>query len=231
MHPKSILVVGGSSGIGRSIVELCKEKGYHVVNASRRAVEGVDNINLDVIEENLDLSSIPYQLDGLVYCPGSINLKPFSALKSTDFQTDFEINVLGAVKVIKACLKSLKAASTSSIILFSTVAVHQGMSYHSSVAASKGAVEGLAKSMAAEFAAFGIRVNTIAPSLTDTPLARNLLSNDQKRQVSADRHPLGRIGNPNEIAKAAMYLLSEESSWMTGQVIHLDGGISSIKPM
>jgi 3-oxoacyl-[acyl-carrier protein] reductase len=159
----------------------------------------------------------------------SFVLKPFQRLASADFQRDFEINLLGAVKVIQGCLKRLKKSPTgASVILFSTVAVKVGMPFHASVASAKGAVEGLMKSLAAEFAP-RIRVNAIAPSLTDTPLAASLLSSDDRRKASADRHPLKRIGSPQEIAGLAQHLLSDEGSWITGQVFHVDGGMSSLR--
>ena len=164
----------------------------------------------------------------MLYCPGSINLKPFKSLKEQDYLNDFNINALGAVKIINNYLPNLKKAETSSLVFFSTVAVQTGMPYHASVAMAKGAVEGLTRSLAAEFAP-NIRVNAIAPSLTDTPMASRLLSSDEKKEASAKRHPLNSIGNPEEIAKAASYLLSDDSGWITGQVIHIDGGISSLR--
>jgi NAD(P)-dependent dehydrogenase (short-subunit alcohol dehydrogenase family) len=168
-------------------------------------------------------------LDGVAYCPGSINLKPFRSLKSDAFLDDFQINVLGAVKVLQASQKALqKAAEPSSVVLFSTVAVAQGMPYHASVAAAKGAVEGLTKSLAAEWAP-STRVNCIAPSLTDTPMAARLLNSDEKKSAAAARHPLRKIGKAEDIAALASFLLSSQSSWMTGQVIGLDGGLSSLR--
>ena len=142
---------------------------------------------------------------------------------------DYQINLLGAVKLIQSCLKRLKKSPTgASIVLFSTVAVKTGMAFHASVASAKGAVEGLTRSLAAEFAP-RIRVNAIAPSLTDTPLAQTLLSTDAKRQASAERHPLKRIGSTEEMARLAAHLLSDDAAWMTGQILHLDGGMSSLR--
>jgi NAD(P)-dependent dehydrogenase (short-subunit alcohol dehydrogenase family) len=167
----------------------------------------------------------------LVYCPGTINLKPFHRFSIEDFQKDYEVNVLGAIKVLQACLKGLKKSESASVVLFSTVAVQVGLGFHSSISSAKGAVEGLAKSLAAEWAPNKIRVNVVAPSLTDTPLASALLGNEDKKEASNKRHPLGRYGQPEDIAGAAVFLLSTDASWMTGQVLHLDGGMSSVKSM
>ncbi len=234
MENKNIFVVGGSSGIGLEIVKKLTDHQNDIFVGSRTSEALADypkvhHLRLDVTEDLPDLERLPEILHGLVYCPGSIVLKPFQRLASTDFQRDFEINLLGAVKIIQGCLKRLKKSPTgASIILFSTVAVKVGMPFHASVAAAKGAVEGLMRSLAAEFAP-RIRVNAIAPSLTDTPLAASLLSTEDRRKASADRHPLKRIGVPQEIAGLARYLLSDEGSWITGQVFHVDGGMSSTK--
>lgn len=163
-----------------------------------------------------------------MYCPGTINLKSFSRIGPEEFIADYRLQLVGAVKVIQACLPKLKNAASSSVVLFSTVAVQTGFPFHSLVASSKGAVEGFTKALAAEFAP-KIRVNCIAPSITDTPLAKNLLSSEEKKEASAQRHPLKRIGKPEDLAVLAEFLLSEKSSWITGQVLHIDGGISSLK--
>jgi 3-oxoacyl-[acyl-carrier protein] reductase len=231
---KNILVVGGSAGIGWEIVQQLLEQGASVWSISRRAITSQNGFTPIVMDITQDLSQLEVQLPavlhGIVYCVGSINLKPFNRLQEKDFLADYQLNVLGAVKVLQSGLKSLKAAQGASVVLFSTVAVSVGFGFHASIAAAKGAVEGLARSLAAEWAASKIRVNTIAPSLTDTPLAANLLSNEEKREASARRHPLARVGTPKEMASAALFLLSDASTWMTGQVLHIDGGLSSIKP-
>lgn len=175
-----------------------------------------------------ELPQISEPLNGIVYCPGTINLKPLKSLKLEDFQNDFEVNLLGAVKVINKYFNNLKEAGKSSIVLFSTVAVQTGMPYHASIASAKGAVEGLTRSLAAEFAP-NIRVNCIAPSITNTPLAEKLLNNETKVKSSEDRHPLKRIGDAKEIAEAVAFLISDSASFITGQIIKIDGGISSIK--
>ncbi|MFZ9661235.1 MAG: SDR family NAD(P)-dependent oxidoreductase, partial [Chitinophagaceae bacterium] len=198
------LVIGGSSGIGLSIVQQLADSGNHVwATYNQHPVENVAGIHyfpLDIMSDSLSLD-IPDILDGLVYCPGKINLKPFARIDEKDFILDYQIQVLGAVKVIKAVLPNLKKSQQSSIVLFSTVAVQTGFNFHSLVASSKGALEGLTKALAAEFAP-AIRVNAIAPSITQTPLADPLLNTPEKKEANANRHPLKRIGMPQDIADA-----------------------------
>lgn len=155
-------------------------------------------------------------------------MRPFRGLKTEAFTADFEINVIGAVKALKSVLNLLNASTNAAVVFYSTVAVQTGMPFHSSVAASKGAIEGLTRSLAAEFAP-KIRVNAIAPSLVDTPLASKFLNNETKLEKANERHPLGRVGTVEEMAKATAYLLSEDSSWMTGRILQLDGGIGNLK--
>ena len=231
---KNILIVGGSSGIGLSLVNLLLDKGAEVYNISRIASNdwtgNVQHIGLDVLGDMTSLQpQLPEKLDGLVYSVGSINLKPFSRFTEDDFINDYKINVIGAAKVIQQALKSLKNAGASSVVLISSVAARTGMGFHASIAAAKSGVEGLAISLAAELAPQGIRVNVIAPSLTDTPMAQNLLSTPEKKEASAKRHPIGRYGTPEDISNAIAFLLSAESSWITGQVIGVDGGMSKLK--
>lgn len=228
---KTYLVVGGTSGIGNKIVEKLAQEGHQIIVASReeRNLDKFENVifkKIDITEE-VDLK-IDKPLDGLVYCPGSIQLKPFNRLKIADFESDMQINAFGAVKIIQSVLPNLKEAEQASIVLFSTVATAVGLSFHSSIAMAKGAVEGLAVSLASELAP-KIRVNVIAPSLIDTPLASKLISTDEKRNANAERHPLKRIGKTDDIADAAIYLLSEKSSWVSGQVFNIDGGMSKLK--
>ena len=234
METKNFLIIGGSTGIGLEIVKALHKKGHEIYVGSRTndqltGLDGVHHFTLDVKTDPFNLTKLPEILNGLVYCPGTIRLKPFQRLTIDDFSEDLQINFLGAVKTIQACLKKLKKSSTpASVVLFSTVAVKTGMPFHTSVAGAKAAVEGLTRSLAAEFAP-RIRVNAIAPSLTDTPLAGNLLSSEEKRQASADRHPLKRIGTPQEVARLALYLLSDDSAWITGQIVPIDGGMSTLK--
>ncbi len=233
-NDKNILVVGGSSGIGLSLVKLLLINGATVYNLSRTASGewpgNVQHTNIDVLGDiSLLPELLPDKLHGLVYAVGSINLKPFNRLTEEDFLRDYKLNVLGAVKIIQMGLKSLKNSGSASIVLISSVAARTGMSFHASIASAKSGVEGLALTLAAELAPNQIRVNVVAPSLTDTPLAHNLLSTPEKKEASAKRHPLGKFGNPDDISNAIAFLLSSESSWMTGQVIGIDGGIGKLK--
>ena len=227
---KTILVVGGGSGIGKYIVETLAGQGETVIAASRDIENadlpnGVKRITFDVTGN--DELSLPETLNGLVYCPGTIKLQPFHRFKIEDIQQDFDINVKGAIKVIQQTLPALKAGKAS-IVMFSTMAVQTGLPFHASISASKGAVEGLVRSLAAEYAPT-LRFNAIAPSLTDTPLAGSLLNNDRKREANAERHPLKRVGRPEDIGAMAVHLLGDNASWITGQVITIDGGMSALR--
>ena len=227
---KNILLIGGSYGIGFAIAKEVQE-GNNVFVASRTN-DNLSDLNVtylpfDASTDTLDTSKLPEVIDGLVYCPGSINLRPFRGLKPEAFEQDLQINFINLVKVIQAILPNLTASNQSSIVLFSSVAASMGMPFHTSVAAAKGAIEGFAKALAAEYAP-KIRVNVIAPSLTDTPLAEKFLSNDEKKEKSALRHPLKRVGTSDDMAQMASFLLSEKSSWISGQIFHVDGGMSTL---
>lgn len=229
---KHILIIGGSSGIGLAAAKQLAAQGHSVTAISRHEgdlanISCVTHIKGDVTEA---LPEVDTAIDGLIYCPGSINLKPFSSLKQKDFQQDFDINVQGLVSTLHHYLPNLKKADHASVVAFSTVAVQTGMAYHASVAAAKGAVEGLIRSLAAEYAP-SIRFNAIAPSLVDTPMAERLLRNDKQRQSSEQRHPLKRIGTPEDIGHMAAYLVTDNAGWITGQVIGIDGGMSSTRPL
>ncbi len=222
-----LLIIGGSKGIGAAILaeQINKRVCINVSRSEPDIAGDVEHHSLDVLTD--DLPDIE-DLKTIIYCPGSINLKPISSLKEDDFRADFDINVIGAVRVIKKYHRQLKRTEGASIILFSTVAVAQGMAFHASVAAAKGALEGLVKSLAAEFAP-KIRINAIAPTITDTPLAAGILKNEEMRKKMSERHPLKRIIHPGEVAGLADFLMSDNAASMTGQVLQVDAGITTIR--
>ena len=228
---RQVLIVGANSGIGRQLADRLSGEA-ELWTASRSATSEQDSRHLvwDAADEAAPFPAdhLPEALDALVYCPGSIRLLPFERIGDAAFREDFEINLMGAVRAIRAALPALKAAPQASVVLFSTVAVGTGMPMHATVAAAKGAVEGLTRSLAAEFAP-RIRVNAIAPSLSDTPLAGKLLKTDRQREAAAARHPLERIGQAADIAAMAHFLLGEESGWISGQVLHVDGGMGALR--
>ncbi len=228
---KNIVVVGGSHGIGAQLLQLLSRHGeYQIINVSRTAPEQIPNlahVEFD-IENGFPQIDIE-QVDGLVYCPGSINLKPFHRLTQEDFLQDYKVNFMGAVNAIQGLIRPMKKSRNASVVLFSTVAVGQGMPFHSSIASAKAAIEGLTRSLAAEYAQNNIRFNCLAPSVTDTPLASHLLSDDKRREASARRHPLNRFGEPSDLASMAEFLLSNKAEWITGQIFNIDGGLSTLK--
>ena len=227
---KNILLIGGSYGIGSSLAQILAENNQ-VIIASRSKpkndLNNVKHITFDASNDEIDLNQLPETIDGFVYFPGSINLRPFKGLSIDSFKQDLEINVISLIKVLKSILPKLNTSDNPSLVFLSTVAVSQGMPFHSSVATAKGAIEGLAKSLAAEYAP-KMRVNVIAPSIVDTPLANRFLNNETKVQKSAEKHPLNRVGNKEDIAEMISFLLSDKSSWMTGQILNVDGGLSTI---
>ncbi|TCD26523.1 SDR family oxidoreductase [Pedobacter psychrodurus] len=231
---KNILIIGGSSGIGFDLVKLLDREGVNVYTVSRTRSDSwpasVRYQATDVLDNMSPLSSfLPDELHGLVYCVGSINLKPFSRISEKDLIEDFRLNVVGAALSVQIALKSLKNVHSASVVFISSVAARTGMGFHSSIAAAKAALEGLAISLAAELSAGGIRVNVVSPSLTNTPLSSKLLNTPDKMEASAKRHPLGKYGEPGDISAAIAFLLSEDSGWITGQVIAVDGGMSSLR--
>lgn len=227
---KTYLLIGGSYGIGYELAKSLSEAGNAVNVFSRTPGEvaglaGVTHTQFDALTDEL---AVQDPIDGLAYLPGTIDLKPFHRFTDADLVRDLEVNYIGAARAIRSVLPNLKEAGSASIVLFSTVAVQTGMPFHASIAGAKGAVEGLTRALAAELAP-KIRVNCVAPSLTDTPLAEKLLNTDQKRDAAGERHPLKRHGRASDIAAAAEFLLSDRSSWTTGQVLHVDGGMGYLK--
>lgn len=230
---KTYIVIGGSSGIGAALTKILATNNHKVIATYHTTEvtfkhENVSYHPLDITAETVNFDFIPDVIDGLIYCPGSINLLPFARIKPEDFLADYNLQVIGAIKTIQASVKALKKGTNPSIIMFSTVAVQHGFNFHTQVSASKGAIEGLIKSLAAELSPT-IRVNAIAPSITQTPLADKLLSNDAKIEANAQRHPLKKIGQPEDLAQMASFLLSENSRWITGQILAVDGGMSTLK--
>jgi len=230
---KNYLIIGASAGIGRQLALQLADQGNQVFATYNTHQPDLNHPNiawhpLNVLDDTPDTAFLPLSLDGLAYCPGSINLKPFARIKPDDFAQDYRLQVLGAVKILQAALPALKKSSAAAVVLFSTVAVQTGFTFHSLVSSSKGALEGLTRALAAELAP-AIRVNAIAPSITDTPLAAALLNTEEKRNANAQRHPLRKIGTPQDIANLAAFLLSDQAAWISGQIMHADGGMSSLK--
>ncbi|MGB3592116.1 MAG: SDR family oxidoreductase [Nonlabens sp.] len=226
---KKILLIGGSHGIGNAIVQqLHTDHELYVASRENENLpDAVTHITFDALTDELDTSKLPEALDGFVYCPGSINLKPFKMLKQRNFEDDMQINFFSLIKVTRTVLPLLSKTKGSSAVFYSTVAVGRGMPFHTSVAAAKGAIEGFAKALAAEYAPT-VRINVIAPSLVDTPLAGRLLNSEDKKEKMGDLHPLKRVGTPDDIAALSTFLLSDQSSWITGQIIGVDGGKSTL---
>jgi len=227
---KNILFIGGSTGIGLETIKLLQNE--HNIYVASRSNENLQNLNIEYIKfdsgvDEFNSELVPEELHGFVYCPGSINLRPFRSLKISTFEEDLNLNFLSMVKTLQNVINNLKKSGNSSIILYSTVAVKIGMPFHTSVSASKGAIEGFARSLSAEYAP-GIRVNVIAPSLTNTPMAERFLNNEIKKEKVGNRHPLKRCGESIDIANYTAFLLSDKSSWITGQTLGIDGGMSTI---
>ena len=227
---KNILLIGGSYGIGLALAkELQHENNVYIASRTSENLSDlkVSHLLFDAINDVLDVAKLPETIDGFVYLPGCINLRPFKGIKPETFAEDLQLNFINMVKILQTVLPQLMASQQANIVLFSSVAVQTGMPFHTSVAAAKGAVEGFAKALAAEYAP-KFRVNVIAPSLTNTPLADKFLNNESKQEKSAARHPLKRFGEADDIAQMAAFLLSDKSSWISGQVFHVDGGLSTL---
>lgn len=225
---KNIVIIGGSKGIGSAI--LLQQLETNFVHNISRTKPDVTHPNLihypaDIVQDTLPEIE---HIDTLIYCPGSINLKPISNLSIDDFRNDFEINVIGAVKAIQKYLPILKKANEPSILLFSTVAAKLGMPFHASIATAKSGVEGLVKSLGAELASV-VRINAIAPTITETSLAANILRNDRMRENMVERHPMKGYLKPNEVAEMADFLISEKAKSISGQIFEMDYGIVTFK--
>ena len=233
MSKKSFVIVGGSKGIGLGITKELSSRGHEVIVLSRTGdglagLSGITHRIFDVTTDELDRGQLPESIDGLAYCPGSINLRSFRALKPEVFREDFELNVVGVIKVLQAALPGLKKNGNSSVLLFSTVAVAQGMHAHASIAASKGAIEGLTRTLASELAPH-TRVNCLAPALTDTPMTEKFFADSEKAKSLGEKYPLGRTGTIEDLSASGVFLLDGKSTWMTGQVWSVDGGMSSVR--
>lgn len=220
MTDSTVLVVGAGSAIAQDLSTRLGDRGTRLVQWSRQ--EGFDAV-VDVVADE-SLPDLPETLEGLVYFPGTIELAPFPRLDMGTFRRDWEINVGGLVRVLHHAIGSLQKSEAASVVGVSTVAAGHGLGFHASIAAAKAGVEGLMRTLAAEYAPRGVRFNCVAPSLTDTQLASGLIDSDAKRKRMDDRHPLGRIGRPRDVAAAIDYLLSDDASWVTGQVLAVDGG-------
>ena len=227
---KNILIIGGGSLIGQEVTALIQAAGDNPIVTSRSlmVIEDGDFFQLDPNENLSQLDALPESIDGFLYCPGSISLKSLQRMDLADIQEDMKINFEGAFNVVKKVLPNLKKDAGASVVFISSVAATSGMTFHTSISASKAALEGFARSLAAELAP-RVAVNCIAPSLTNTPLAANLLSDDKRIKASEERHPLNAIGDPKVIAGVIYGLLSAKENWITGQTINVDGGLSTLR--
>ena len=223
------LFAGASSQIATEAARILRNDGATVVGISTKAnIRGYDECYTVQKYESGMFPLIDGPINGLVYFPGTINLKPFARLSPQDFMHDYEVNVLGAVAFVQTYLGNLKKSGAGSVVFISSVAAQSGMPFHTSIAMAKASLEGLTRSLAAELAP-AIRVNAVAPSLTNTPLSERFIATPEKTEASQNRNPMKKIGAPNEIAEAITFLLSPKSSWTTGQVLAVDGGMGTLK--
>jgi 3-oxoacyl-[acyl-carrier protein] reductase len=226
---QKIILAGASSHISLEVCKLLQLENNECIGISRQENKGNYNTFYQVksyLQEDLPLIDLP--INGLVYFPGTINLKPFHRLTNQDFLNDLEVNVLGAIAIIQKYLNQLKQTENPSIVLISSVAATTGLPFHASIGMAKAALEGLARALAAEFAP-KIRVNTVAPSLTQTPLSQKFLSSEEKIELATNRNPMKKVGLPDDIAQTIAFLLSKKSNWITGQTWAVDGGMGTLK--
>tara|TARA_B100000886_G_scaffold339753_1_gene306178 strand:+ start:1148 stop:1798 length:651 start_codon:yes stop_codon:yes gene_type:complete len=213
-----VVLIGSSSAIAQSLIK----------NSDKEFVSFSRENDFNLFGDLSELDSLT-DINGLIYFPGSINLKPFSMLKDKDFQNDLDINFLGAVRVVRKLIDKLKEANGASVIFISSVAANVGLSFHSSISPAKSALEAFSRSMASEYINSKISFNVVAPSLTDTPMATNLLKTDRLREASIERNPMKEIGSPDKIASTLDFLLNSHKNWITGQTISADGGMNNLK--
>ena len=237
----NIIVMGANGGTGEALALRLHALGYDVhatmrdpaqasedLKSSAKSISSVDVTDPSNIEEAFGRFSESNLVAGFAYCIGTIDLKPFKAAADQDFLTSYEINVLGAVRALRCLEKAIKAGK-GSVVLFSSIAASQGFTNHTVIGSAKAAIEGLAVSLAAEWAG-QVRVNVIAPSLTDTSIAKPLTSSPPMREAIEKMHPIPRLGTPDDLAATAQFLLTPESGWMTGQIMRIDGGRSTLRP-
>lgn len=226
---KTFIIAGASSAIAIETAKQLQQKSFKVIGISTKdkTFNYDEFYKIDSYAFN-KFPAIEEEIHGLVYFPGTINLKPFARFNNEDFTKDFEINTLGAVACLQTYLNGLKKSNKASVVLISSVAVSAGMPFHASIAMAKGAIEGLTKSLAAEFAPT-IRVNCIAPSLVNTPLGEKFINTPEKMEVMQKKNPMKKVGTPTEVANAVFFLLNDESSWITGQTLNVDGGMNHLK--
>jgi NAD(P)-dependent dehydrogenase (short-subunit alcohol dehydrogenase family) len=226
---KTFLFAGAGSAIAQACASLLKEKGHRVIGlTTQSALENYDGVySLDAYKTG-QFPVLEEPIDGLVYFPGTINLKPFARLPVEDFVKDYEVNALGAVMFLQNYLPLLKKSESASVVFVSSVAATTGMPFHASIAMAKAAIEGLTRSLAAELAP-SIRVNCVAPSLVNTPLGEKFVNTPEKMEQMQKRNPLRKVGTAQEVAQAISFLLLPESGWVSGQVIAVDGGMNVLK--
>ncbi len=225
---RTYLFIGASSAMAQTACEILTGQGHRVIGISRNEINGYSERFMVNEYTTEALPEITEPLDGLVYFPGTINLKPFHRYKHEEVMNDLNVNVLGAFQSVQKYLPNLKQGTNPSVVLFSSVAASTGMTFHSSIAMAKGAIEGLTRSLAAEFAP-SIRVNAIAPSLTNTPLGEKFLSTPEKMEASAQRNPMKKVGTTQDLSNSIEFLLSEKSAWITGQILNVDGGMGALR--